>query len=156
MNTQDIDWDKIDLPWAYTRIDTQANELGDSGDLLATIFEGQRRLMAKYHDIERKNGCVVIKPEVEGELDDRYVQMRLKDLMERTIEELMEAANCLKNKPWKNTYVATDRAHFEEEIADALHFFVELLITAGIDADKMFRLYFLKHAVNQFRQRSNY
>lgn len=150
MNTKDIQLDLDALPWGHTSL--RNNE----GDLLATIFAGQEELMEKYHEIEKRNGCVVVEPELRGEIDDRDVQMRVKDLMERCIEELMESANTLKNKPWKNTFVATDRDHFYEELADALHFFIELCITVGLDADSLFKLYFRKHAVNQFRQESNY
>jgi hypothetical protein len=41
-------------------------------------------------------------------------------------------------------------------LADALHFFVELCITAGMSAEDLARIYHRKHAVNKFRQRSNY
>jgi len=157
LNVTDIDWDQLELPWQTSEMTRKLAEVDvPPGDLLATMFAGQQVLMEKYHDIEAANGCVVVNPEMHGELDDRRVQMRLKDLMERTIEELMEAANCLKNKPWKNTFVATDKVHFDEELADAVHFFIELRITAGWDADKFFKMYFLKNAINQFRQRSNY
>jgi len=150
MNTKDIILDFQKIPWKSANM----AEWGD--DLLCTIWESQKHLIRKYHDIERRNGCVVI-PEVNwGDLDDRYVQMRLKDLMQRCVEELGEAMNCLKNKPWKNSYVETDKPHFEEELADALHFFVELCLTAGVSAEDLFTLYMKKHAVNEFRQDSNY
>ena len=130
--------------------------LYDLKDMLELIFAGQRELMEKYELIEARNGAIVVLSDSRGEIDDREVQMRLKDLAYRTIEELSEATNCLKNKPWKNDMVKTDRAHFYEEIADALHFFVEFCVTAGITAETLFDLYFRKHQVNQFRQRSNY
>lgn len=152
MNTQDIELDMAALPWRGTYPKTCPQDM----DLLATIFEGQRLLHERYYAIEKANGCVVVAPENFGDLDSREVQMRLKDLMERTIEELMEAANCLKNKPWKNSFVHTDREHFYEELADAVHFFVELMETAGWTAEDMFTWYFRKHAVNRFRQDSNY
>jgi hypothetical protein len=134
-----------------------ADHTNHSGmDLLATIFAGQRRLMERYFEIERDNGAVVVEPHLHGELDDRDVQMRIKDLAYRMVEELSEATNCLKNKPWKNTFVETDREHFREELSDAVHFFVELLVTAGLTADDVFDLYFRKHQVNEFRQDSNY
>jgi dimeric dUTPase (all-alpha-NTP-PPase superfamily) len=126
------------------------------GDLLGQIFAGQRELMAKYHDIEKGRGALVIEGEDFGELDLRKVQWRLKDLAYRVVEELSEATNCLKNKPWKQTEVETDKAHFYEELADAFHFFIELCITAGMDAEDLAILYHQKHAVNQFRQRSAY
>jgi NTP pyrophosphatase (non-canonical NTP hydrolase) len=126
------------------------------GDLLATIFEGQKELIAKYHDIEQKRGALVVEPENFGRIDHRFVQWRIKDLAYRTIEELTEATNTLKNKPWKQSEVPTDATHFYEELADALHFFIELCITAGLDAEDLALMYHRKHAVNQFRQRSNY
>lgn len=124
--------------------------------MLATIFAGQRGLMDTYEDIERRNGAVVVEPEFFGEVDDRKVQMRLKDLAWRVCEELSEATNTLKNKPWKQTFVATDIPHFQEEVADALHFFVEFLVTAGFTPETIFKTYFRKHAVNEFRQESKY
>jgi dimeric dUTPase (all-alpha-NTP-PPase superfamily) len=126
------------------------------GDLLKGIFEAQQQLMDKYHDIEKDRGALVVEPSVFGELDYRFVQWRLKDLMQRTIEEMMEAANTLKQKPWKQSEVPTDTVHYYEELIDAVHFFVELLITSGLGPEDVAKMYHQKHAVNLFRQRSNY
>jgi hypothetical protein len=112
--------------------------------------------METYEEIEQRNGAVVVEARSFGVVDAREVQIRMKDLAYRVVEELSEATNTLKNKPWKQTFVATDVPHFHEELADAFHFFVELLITAGISAEDLFKLYFLKNAVNQFRQESKY
>lgn len=127
-----------------------------AGDKLELIFERQKDLMEKYHDIEKGNGAIVVEPSEWGELDYRPLQYRLKDLMERCIEEMMEAANTLKLKPWKNTDVTTDTDHYLEEIADAFHFFIELCITSGFDANSLALMYLKKSEVNKFRQRSNY
>lgn len=157
MNTTDIELDMEKLPWAEHQLVDAADPEGYGvGDMLATIFAGQRQLMEKYDGIERRNGAIVVEPEFFGEVDDRKVQMRLKDLAWRVTEELSEATNTLKNKPWKDTFVATDVPHFQEEVADALHFFVEFLITAGFTPEAIFKMYFRKHAVNQFRQESKY
>jgi dUTPase len=126
------------------------------GDMLQTIFDGQKELIARYHDIEKARGALVIEPEEFGNIDHRFVQWRIKDLAFRMIEELTEATNTLKNKPWKQSEVPTDKVHFYEEIADSFHFFIELCITAGMNAEDLARIYHRKHAVNQFRQRSNY
>jgi len=144
------------LPLCNSKLGLELTTEGGTPDLLAMVFEGQTQLMERYHEIEARNGCVTVLPSEFGEIDDRDVQMRIKDLCSRSVEELYEAMNCLKNKPWKNTYTATDREHFYEELGDAFHFFVELCITAGMDADDLFSIYFRKHAVNQFRQESNY
>ena len=50
----------------------------------------------------------------------------------------------------------TDVTHYVEELIDALHFFVELLILSGLKAEDAFRIYFKKSEVNKFRQRSKY
>lgn len=160
MNTTDIELDMNALPWAMSDPsigpDPEVVETNAIPDMLATIFAGQRQLMTTYDSIERRNGAVVVEPEFFGEVDDRKVQIRLKDLSERVVEELMEAMNCLKNKPWKDSFVATDVAHYQEELADTLHFFIELLITSGMSAEDIFKMYFRKHAVNEFRQESKY
>jgi len=111
--------------------------------------------MGKYEGIEDSNGLLQTR-DVPVDLDDRKGQARLKDFAWRVTEEIGEAMNCLKNRPWKQTHMLTDREHYEEELADAFHFFVELCILSGIDSGKLFDLYTRKSQVNQFRQRSQY
>lgn len=124
------------------------------GDLLEAIFVRQHELMSKYHDIEAKNGFKV--PTIPVNIDDAQGQTHLKDFAWRITEELGEAMNCLKNKPWKRTQMETDREHYHEEIVDAFHFFVELCIMSGFDARSLAEMYLKKSLVNKFRQRSNY
>ncbi len=131
-----------------------SNEAQDF-DFLLKIFERQLELMDKYHKIEKKNGCLIT-PDVPVDLHSHTGQHRLKDFAWRVTEELGEAMNCLKNKPWKETPMATDVQHYKEEIADALHFFVELCILSGIGPRELYELYMKKNVVNQFRQRSGY
>lgn len=124
-------------------------------DMLEAIFQKQRQLIEKYHPIEAANGLLQTH-DVPVNLDDAKGQARLKDMTWRVVEELGEAMNCLKNKPWKQTQMETDKDHYLEEIADAFHFFIELCITSGLDAKGLYDLYFRKNQVNQFRIRSNY
>lgn len=130
-------------------------EVPEAKDKLETLFEMQNILLAKYLPIEKKAGFLHIDG-VPVDIDDPAGQDRMKETTWRIVEELGEAMNCLKNKPWKQTPMPTDQQHFYEELADALHFMLELFIEAGLDADKLFRLYFLKHKVNEFRQESGY
>ena len=125
------------------------------GDQLEAIFTRQRELMEKYDDIERRNGSLQT-GDVPVDLNDHRGQARLKDFAWRITEELGEAMNCLKNKPWKQTQMETDQTHYAEEIVDALHFFVELCILSGFDAKTLTEMYLKKSQVNKFRQRSNY
>lgn len=126
------------------------------GDMLQGVFDAQNNLLPEYHRIEELRGALVVNPSQFGQLDYRFVQWRIKDLNARAIEELMEAMNCLKNKQWKQSEVETDKLHFYEELGDAFHFFIELCITAGMTAEDLARIYHRKHAVNEFRQESNY
>jgi predicted HAD superfamily Cof-like phosphohydrolase len=125
------------------------------GDMLTDIFDRQHELMEAYHPIEARNG-LLLTDEVPVNLHSAIGQARLKDFAWRITEELGEAMNCLKNKPWKQTQMETDIAHYQEELADAFHFFIELCILSGIDAIGLYNLYFRKNKVNQFRQRSKY
>ena len=127
-----------------------------SGNVLMAMFNRQTELMEKYESIEKKNGANVVEPDQFGELDLRNVQSRLKECAYRVVEELSEATNCLKNKPWKQDEVATDEAHYKEELADTFHFFLELLIVSGFDAKEFANYYFRKAEVNKFRQNSGY
>jgi len=102
------------------------------GNKLCIIFDHQRQLMEKYHDIEEKNLGRKI-PSTSwahqlycGPLDiqDRDSQLRLKDFYERITEEITEATICLSDN--------TDKTHFEEELIDALHFMIEFSIMSGV------------------------
>ena len=60
-------------------------------DRLKLMFNRQRELMAKYHDIEKRNGCLQTE-DVPVDLNSTLGQQRLKDLNSRVCEELYEAA----------------------------------------------------------------
>lgn len=124
-------------------------------DRLYLMFERQHKLMEKYHGIEKANGCLQTE-DVPVDIQSCLGQARLKDFAWRVTEEIGEAMNCLKNKSWKQSQMETDEIHYKEEIIDAAHFFIELCILSGIEADDFFRIYLEKNEVNKFRQRSNY
>jgi dimeric dUTPase (all-alpha-NTP-PPase superfamily) len=125
-------------------------------DMLDRIFEGQRELMERYHEIEEVNGSPVIFQEEEGDLDSRHVQARLHEVYGYLSRELAEAMAELKNKPWKQTERPTDRQAFVNEVGDTLHFFIEFCITAGISAEELHDSYFRMHKKNQHRQNTDY
>lgn len=84
------------------------------------IFTRQQELMARYHTIEARNGLLTYST-LPADLNNPFAQMRLKYLAWCFVEELVEAAE-----------VATTPTLLHEELMDALHFLVELLITSGI------------------------
>jgi hypothetical protein len=92
-----------------------------AGDKLSQIFERQTELMEKYHVIEAANGFWIAGSSI-ADLNNAKFQYRLKDFAWRIIEELGEALEALGKG---------QDVHTNEEIADALHFLVELSIMVG-------------------------
>jgi hypothetical protein len=124
--------------------------------MLQSIFDRQSELLRKYIEIEIKNLPHVVPNKIPVEINSYLGQDQIKQRFFCTIVEICEALDCLKNKAWKQTMVAVDVDHFREEVADALHFFVEACILSGITASDLFSLYMRKSEVNRFRQRSKY
>ena len=137
-------WDSS--PWSTE----QPNQVPD---ILATMFTQQRQHMGVYADMKHST---TPEPHEWGQLDSRRIQAAIREFAGYTIEELYEAINRLKNKPWKQTDVSTDVEKFKEELADMWHFLIELHILAGIDAEEIFRSYFRKTFINVNRQQNGY
>lgn len=206
------------------------------GDLLKAIFDRQKSLMGKYHDIELKSGLLQTE-NCPVNLDDKRGQARIKDFSWRVTEELGEAldakankdhyqeelidglhflteltvlagkdyntilpintppydedhlmdlvenakevisrkandhldfwvsrfieqlammCNCLKNKPWKQSMMKTDRGAFYNRLAEAWVCYITILVVSGMGAEDIANVYLKKSQVNIFRQRSNY
>ena len=66
------------------------------------------------------------------------------------------ACNCLKNKPWKQTQLLTDRKKFETHLERAWHTFISIFGSIGFDDKDIYLFYAKKRMVNQFRIRSKY
>ena len=103
--------------------DVKINPDDWKGDKLEAIFNRQKELMEKYHEIEKDNGLLQTE-DVPVNLHDRHGQARLKDFAWRVTEELGEALDAWAHREENGT----DHAH--EEIADALHFLTEFSILA--------------------------
>lgn len=205
------------------------------GDKLKAIFDRQKSLMEKYHDIEANSGLLQT-PDCPVNLDDKRGQARIKDFSWRVTEELGEAldarsntdhyqeelidglhflteltvlagkdyntiipphialfhpdrledlveagkdniiskggnldfwvskfieqlammCNCLKNKPWKQSQMKTDKEAFYSRLLEAWCCYVTILVVSGMNAEDIANIYLKKSQVNQFRQRSNY
>lgn len=95
------------------------------GDKLVAIFNRQRELMDKYHNIEVRSGLMQTES-CPVNLDSKNGQARIKDFSWRITEEVGEALDAF--------YVDNDIEHFNEELVDGLHFLTELTILAGFDA----------------------
>lgn len=120
-------------------------------DKLEAIFQRQRELLEKFHEIEESNGLLP-DPNIPVNLGTHQGQAVIKSRAWNVTEELAEAMNELKNRPWKQKTYPVDLDKYYEEIVDALHFFVELCILSGLSAQDLFDWYMGKAAVNTQRQ----
>ena len=121
------------------------------GDTLDLLFQEQRRFMEL---LRRERGF----PIFPVDLNAKNGQKLLKDVSHDCMHELFEAIHLLKNsKLHRKTEVdGFDRESFVEELVDALHFFIELCICAGITPDELYRAYMKKGTVNFSRILSGY
>jgi dimeric dUTPase (all-alpha-NTP-PPase superfamily) len=101
---------------------------------LKAIFDRQKELMEKYHDIEYKSGLMQTE-DCPVNLDDKKGQARIKDFAWRITEEIGEATDALKNESGE-----TSLLHFHEELIDGLHFLTEMTILTGYDITEKYTL----------------
>ena len=71
-------------------------------------------------------------------------------------QEIGCAMNCLKQKPWKQTHVVTDVNKFYAILLRVLYAWQGLVVSYGSSVDEILGIYYKKHEVNKFRQRSGY
>lgn len=64
--------------------------------------------------------------------------------------------NTLKNKPWKQSHMKTDREVFKERLGEVWETYIHILAGSLGDAEAIADVYLKKSQVNKFRQRSNY
>lgn len=81
---------------------------------------------------------------------------RIDYFVTKFIEHLGMMCNCLKNKPWKQSMMKTDREAFYERLAKVWVLYITILVVSGLEAQDIANIYLKKSQVNQFRQRSNY
>lgn len=67
------------------------------------------------------------------------------------LSELAELLDEVNFKWWKNPKELNEAA-LKEELVDILHFFLSMCLTAGLDAEEMYRIYMDKNAENIARQ----
>lgn len=72
------------------------------------------------------------------------------------VEQLAMMCNCLKNKPWKQSMMKTDREAFYGRLTNVWVCYMAILAMTGMKPTDIADTYLRKSQVNQFRQRSNY
>lgn len=76
-------------------------------------------------------------------------------MIAKLVEDLGMMCNCLKNKPWKQTSMLTDKENYYKHIKAVWVDYIRLLSTK-LTSDEIANVYLKKSQVNKFRQRSNY
>lgn len=158
-----------DFSWRVTE------ELGEALDAKATKDHYQEELIDGLHFLTELT--ILAGKDYHNLLPEGtalYFKDRLEDLVENAkecisqngdnlnywvskfIENLGMMCNCLKNKPWKQSMMKTDRNAFYGRLADIWVCYITILVVSGMDADSIVTTYLKKSQVNQFRQRSNY
>lgn len=86
-------------------------------------------------------------------LSDKTGQKFLKGITHECMHELFEANVLLKNsKDHRETQINEfDRDSYIEEISDALHYMLEILIASGITLEEFYEIYMKKGEVNKKR-----
>jgi hypothetical protein len=78
-----------------------------------------------------------------------------KDMILALTDELHEALGEIGWKPWATSRYFNEE-EFKGEMVDAFHFFMNLCLVAGMDADELFERYQEKRTRNQKRQAEGY
>jgi dimeric dUTPase (all-alpha-NTP-PPase superfamily) len=100
------------------------------------------------------------------DFDDMTIEERTAYIKEHSIhlnQEINEALYELPYfKPWKNyegmtvDQTAVQLRKYKEELVDAFHFFMAMMIAVDMDAEEMRTMYFAKHQENINRQKRGY
>lgn len=158
-----------DFSWRVTE------ELGEALDAKATKDHYQEELIDGLHFLTELT--ILAGKDYHNLLPEgtaMYFKDRLEDLVENAkecisqngdnlnywvskfIENLGMMCNCLKNKPWKQSMMKTDRNAFYGRLAEVWVLYITLLVVSGMNADSIVTTYLKKSQVNKFRIRSAY
>lgn len=120
-------------------------------DKLHAMWEQQRQFMCL---LQEKRGF----PSFPVDITSKQGQKLLTEISHHCTDELHEARQHLKNaKSHRATEVTEiDLPKYKEELADALHLFIELCIVSGLTMDEIYEAYMEKGLVNVERIKNGY
>jgi hypothetical protein len=119
-------------------------EVGEQEDWLRDIFARQASLAEFYRQV-RPDGFYSWRPEDRSTTWTRAI-----------VHECCELDNELNWKPWKNGKpLESTRQERLMEMADILHFFVQLALDQGFSAEELYHAYVAKNLENRQRQQSD-
>jgi len=147
-----------DFSWRITEevgeaLDALNNEGGESG-----LLHFHEELIDGLHFLTEMTILTGI--DVSNWTLDNYISCSIKkplnELISTFIQMLGMMCNCLKNKPWKQTMMKTNRENFYKHLEDVWKIYISILVSQGMSEKDICDIYFRKSQVNKFRQRSNY
>lgn len=119
-------------------------------DSFGDMFERQEMFM----NLLRQHGRL---PDYPADLSTKAGQKIVKEMVWSLVEEMAEASYTLKNKGHRLTDVKEfDKAHYKEELVDALSFWMEICIFSGFTADEMYIEYCKKNRIVRERLENGY
>lgn len=105
-------------------------------------------IVKKAYDLDSLKGLIYLA----GYLYDEFnIEERISDF----IMHIGMTCNCLKNKPWKQSNMITDKEAFYKSLGATWISYTSILMVT-MDAEEICDTYLRKSQVNKFRQRSNY
>lgn len=119
----------------FTRVYEEATPAADSVAVLDTMLDLQR-------DVERGWGRL---PDPE---DAAAVSTYLREVILCATDELHEVLAEVHWKPWKQSRGVKDVAAYREEVADVMHFILDLYLAAGLTGKDIYQDYVAKHNIN--------
>lgn len=117
------------------RVYEEATPAADSVAVLDTMLDLQR-------DVERGWGRL---PDPE---DAAAVSTYLREVILCATDELHEVLAEVHWKPWKQSRGIKDVAAYREEVADVMHFILDLYLAAGLTGKDIYQDYVAKHNIN--------
>jgi hypothetical protein len=111
-------------------------------DRLEEMLKLQDELQRRYH--EGLSPC---------DFPQEFVVEYINLMILATTDELHEALREMPWKPWSKSQEITPEAmeRFKDELVDAWHFFMNLVLVSGMTADEFFTRYLRKNGVNHGR-----
>lgn len=138
-----------DYAWRVTEELTEALEAKEEGNQHHTVEE----IIDALHFYTELLIICKLRPDISTVT---YSLSSILDILD-PVYHLGLACNLLKNKPWKNTHVATDKFRFELYIVQGYCDLLSVASYHGLTTLKeIYAVYMKKSLVNKFRIRSNY
>jgi len=124
------------------------------GKKLNYKLEGMFKRQVEFMELLEREGKL---PPWPINLKTKQGQRMIKEIMHELHGELFEACYTLKNKMHRLTDDQEfDRAHYVEELGDALAYFMEVCIMSGISAEDIYKEYCRKNKIVKERFANGY